>query len=95
MLIFAHIGWGKPVEINPRNFNSKISMESGEAIVSLAGPLMNFILAILFTIINFVIMKFAGSFVYTQAGIITLTIIQYTVIVNIGLGVFNLIGLMF
>ena len=24
MLIFAHIGWGKPVEINPNNFSRKI-----------------------------------------------------------------------
>lgn len=41
LLIFAHIGWGKPVQINPNNF-SKVSREKGEAIVSLAGPLMNF-----------------------------------------------------
>ena len=44
MLIFAHIGWGKPVEINPRNFDRKISMSAGEAIVAFAGPLMNFII---------------------------------------------------
>ena len=93
MLLFVHIGWGKPVEINPRNFNRNISEEKAEAIVSIAGPLMNFILAILFTIISFLIAKFASSFVYTQVGIIVMTIIQYTVIVNIGLGVFNLIPL--
>lgn len=93
MLIFAHIGWGKPVEINPRNFDRKISMDTGEAIVSLAGPLMNFILAILFTIIYVVIAKFCVGFVLTQIGILIMTIIQYTIIVNIGLGVFNLIPL--
>ena len=47
LLIFAHIGWGKPVQINPRNFNSNKSVEKCEAIVSIAGPLTNFILAII------------------------------------------------
>ena len=93
MLIFIHIGWGKPVEINPRNFDRKISMQTGEAIVSLAGPLMNFILAILFTVIYAIILKFAPSFAFTQIGILIMTILQYTIIVNIGLGVFNLIPL--
>ena len=32
MLIFAHFGWGKPVEINPTNFNRKRSMSAQEAI---------------------------------------------------------------
>ena len=51
MLLVAGFGWGKPVEVDPRNYTRKISMEKGEAIVSLAGPLMNFILAIIFTLI--------------------------------------------
>ena len=93
MLLFAHIGFGKPVEINPRNFDKKISMENGEALVSLAGPLMNFILSIVFAVIYYVIGKFASSFILTQIGMIIMTIIQYTIIVNIGLGVFNLIPL--
>ena len=46
LLIFVHIGWGKPVQINPRNFDRKYTMDQGEAIVSLAGPVINFILAI-------------------------------------------------
>lgn len=93
LLIFAHIGWGKPVEINPRNFDKKYSMSAGEAIVSVAGPAMNFVLAIVFTVIYFIILKFAQSFLLTQIGIIVMTIIQTTIIVNIGLGVFNLIPL--
>ena len=94
MLIFAHIGWGKPVEINPNNFSRKISTKAGEAIVSLAGPLMNFILALVIAIIFYAIGTFATSFAYTtQIGIIIMTILQYAVLVNIGLGVFNLIPL--
>lgn len=93
LLIFAHIGWGKPVEINPRNFDKKYSESAGEAIVAVAGPCMNFILAILFTIIYCVIVKFAPSFMLTSVGMIILTIVSYTIIVNVGLGVFNLIPL--
>lgn len=93
MLIFAHIGWGKPVQINPNNFTRKVSARTGEAIVSFAGPLMNFILAFVFAIIFYAVQTFAASFCATQAGLIVLTILQYTVIVNIGLGVFNLIPL--
>jgi Zn-dependent protease len=91
MLLFVRFGWGKPVQINPRNFNRTISMSAGEAIVSAAGPIMNFILAIVFCIIYWVIVKFAGAFVATQVGGIILTIIMSTVVINIGLGIFNLI----
>lgn len=94
LLIFAHFGWGKPVQINPRNFDQKVSMSKGEAIVSVAGPAMNFILAIVFAIIYFAIYKFAyASFAMTQVGSIVMTIILSTIMVNIGLGVFNLIPL--
>lgn len=93
LLIFAHIGWGKPVQINPRNFDRKYSMSAGEAIVSVAGPVMNFVLALVFTIIYFVILKFAPGIMLTQWGAIVITMITSTIIVNIGLGVFNLIPL--
>lgn len=93
MLVFAGFGWGKPVEINPRNFNRKITMSAGEAIVSLAGPIMNFLLAIVFSIITFAMLKFAPMFILTQAGAIILSLLQITVAINVGLGVFNMIPL--
>lgn len=93
MLVFAGFGWGKPVEINPRNFNRTVTMSKGEAIVSIAGPVMNFILAFVFSIISGAIIKFAPTFVFTQLGTIILTLLQVTVSINIGLGVFNLIPL--
>lgn len=94
MLIFVHIGWGKPVQINPNNFTRKVSARTGEAIVAFAGPLMNFILAFIFTIIYYSIITFATSFAYTtEIGTIIRTMIEYTVLVNVGLGVFNLIPL--
>lgn len=94
LLIFAHFGWGKPVQIEPRNFNRNISMSAGEAIVSAAGPIMNILLAILFTVVWYAIAKFAPSFlIATQWGNIISILLQMTIIVNIGLGVFNLIPL--
>ena len=60
LLLFAGFGWGKPVHVNPSNYTRKISMEKGEAIVSFAGPLMNIILAFIFSIIYCAIYKFAG-----------------------------------
>lgn len=94
MLLFTHIGWGKPVQVNPRNYNRNISVEKADAIVSFAGPLMNFITAIIFTIIYAMILKF-GLFakLTSNIAIIILTMINYVIIMNIGLGVFNLIPL--
>ena len=90
MLLFAHIGWGKPVEIDPRNYNRNISVEKADAIVSFAGPLMNFITAIIFSLIYCAIIKFAGiAFTLT----IVIAIILSIVTMNIGLGVFNLLPL--
>ena len=48
MLVFAHFGWGKPVQINPRNFNRDKTMSAQEAMVAVAGPVMNLILAFIF-----------------------------------------------
>lgn len=88
MLIVAHFGWGRPVQINPNNFNGKYSLSASEAIVSVAGPLANFIVAIIFAIIYAIIIRFAGlQSAFSTVGLI----IQYTIILNIGLGVFNLI----
>ena len=94
MLLFVHIGWGKPVQINPRNFDRKVSMSAGEAIVSVAGPVMNFLLAIVFTIIYFFIGKYNPMFFFTSTmGNIIYLLLINTIFVNIGLGVFNLIPL--
>lgn len=93
MLIFAGFGWGKPVEINSRNFNRNVKMSVGEAIVAAAGPLMNFILAIVFGIIYAVVWKFTPSFIATHVGSIVVILLRSCILVNIGLGIFNLIPL--
>jgi len=92
LLLFAHVGWGKPVKINPLNFNRKYSLSAAEAIVAAAGPIMNFILAIVFSLVYFAIAKFIPGILFALEGTLNI-IINYIIIVNIGLGVFNLIPL--
>ncbi len=43
MFFLVHFGWGKPVPIDPRNFRN---IRRDSALVSLAGPLSNLVLAI-------------------------------------------------
>ena len=94
MLLFAHIGWGKPVQVDPRNYNRNISVEKADAIVSFAGPLMNFITAIIFALIYCAILKFGSlAFFSSNIGGIIISIIGSIVTMNIGLGVFNMIPL--
>lgn len=94
LLMFAHIGWGKPVQINPNNFNSNKSRSFCESMVSLAGPLMNFIIAIIACIAYVLIGTFASiSFTQSFLGSVLILFLYMLIIVNIGLGVFNLIPL--
>ena len=94
MLLFVRVGWGKPVQVNPRNYDRRFTVEKSDAIVSIAGPLMNFFLAIILTIVYCAIIKFVPvQFIFSTVGVVILAIIFDAIIVNIGLGVFNLIPL--
>lgn len=94
LLLFAGFGWGKPVHVDPRNYTRKMSMEKAEALVSVAGPVMNLILAFVFTLIYYAIKKYAGiAFLNSTVGNIVLLLISATISVNVGLGVFNLLPL--
>jgi len=91
LLLVAKIGWGRPVEINPRNFKDP---SKGEMLVSLAGPITNFIIAFL-TLIIMGVLEITG--VYNSLGIIAhgiiTSILSSCFFINISLGVFNLIPL--
>ena len=94
MLLFAGFGWGKPVQVNPRNYDRRMSMDKADAVVSIAGPLMNFILAIVFTIIYCAMYKFANlSLMSSTVYQVIMGIVSSTIVINVGLGVFNLIPL--
>lgn len=81
-LLIAGFGWAKPVPIDPWSFKNR---RFGTILVSLAGPLMNFVLALL-TLVLLYSLNIAGY----DNEIIT-NIIYYIFIVNVVLCVFNLI----
>jgi len=94
MLLFAGFGWGKPVEVNPRNYDRRFSMDKADSIVSIAGPLMNFFLAIVLTTIYCLLYKVASmTFLYSQIGTIIMLMLNIAISINVGLGIFNLIPL--
>ncbi|OQY68047.1 hypothetical protein B6D29_01285 [Microgenomates bacterium UTCPR1] len=83
-LLFFGFGWGKPVEFDPYNLKNP---RKDAALISIAGPTSNFILAILLSIL----LKLS---IFLQLNI--LTIIGYYLFVpmiqlNLILGVFNLL----
>lgn len=88
-LMLLGFGWGKPVQINPRNFDGKYSLSKAEAIVAAAGPIMNFILAFIFLII-YAIFGMTVTTITTTTNVISSILISI-ISVNLGLGVFNLI----
>lgn len=85
-LLIFRIGWGKPVEYNPYKINVK-DIKKAEAKIAIAGPISNFILAFLLCFILRVLTK------TTPAGLMLVVsnIITIAIIMNIGLGMFNLI----
>lgn len=88
-LILFHVGWAKPVVVNPDYYKHK---KLGIALVSLAGPLINFILAFLAILILGIIIKVADyNFVTSFIFVILNKFLQYFSIINLGLGIFNLI----
>ena len=85
MLLFFHFGWAKPVQVNPYNFK-QTGVKRGMMLVSLAGPTMNFLIALT----GMGIMRLAGIDplgVSTPIGFLLWTLVY----INIILGVFNLI----
>lgn len=84
-LLLVGFGWAKPVMIDPRNFKNP---RRDDIIVSLAGPLSNFIVAFIFV----GLMRLMDNFMYTGnfAHIMALVFL-YTVQINLVLMVFNLL----
>ncbi len=76
-------GGAKPVPVNPRNLKGK---EWGMALVAVAGPLTNVVLAFLAFMIRFFLIKWMGGM-----NEIADLILSYFVTVNLGFAVFNMI----
>lgn len=90
MLFIARIGWAKPVPINPYNFQN---YKRDTALTAAAGPAANFTLAILLSVFFNLIKKFNPEIMdyasnFTQ---ILLWMLVYAILINLALGLFNLI----
>ena len=86
MMLAAGFGWAKPVPVDPRYFKKP---KEGMALTALAGPVSNFLLALLLILISKMIYLYAP---YTVAMDAVFTFCLYTAApLSIGLGLFNLI----
>lgn len=84
------IGWAKPVPVNPVRFRN---MRRGEILVSLAGPVSNFILAAAAIVLCWIVIaatRATGPDALPIAEAL-LTFLTSLLVLNIVLGVFNLI----
>lgn len=86
MLFLAGFGWAKPVGVNPYRFQN-IKMKTGLMLVSLAGPAMNLLLAILAMIAHKLLWPYAGN----DLVFYTLVILEPFIWINLVLMIFNLI----
>ncbi len=87
MMVLCGFGWAKPVPVDPRYFKKP---KEGMALTALAGPVSNFVLA--------VVLMLGARAIYDHAFYVTLwqqvfTFLLNTAVLSIGLGLFNLIPL--
>jgi Zn-dependent protease len=89
-LLLIGFGWGKPVRISPYNFKN---IRRSSFIVSIAGVVMNFIIAFLFFGIyyGFNIYVFRGGFINSQLSAALTPILMNIIWINLALMIFNLL----
>lgn len=92
MLLFVRFGWGKPVQFDP--FNLRYPRRDS-AIISLAGPVSNFLVAALCAVFVHTLFTARLTLLSNPAvGLLTYSFIgllQPLIILNVALGVFNLV----
>ncbi|MCF0150714.1 MAG: site-2 protease family protein [Firmicutes bacterium] len=88
-LLFLHFGWGRPVQVDPRNFRNR---RAGGITVGLAGITMNFIIALVTGLLIRLIAQFAAGFLfYSAVGKALGSVLINIVYLNIYLMLFNLL----
>ncbi|NMB97365.1 MAG: site-2 protease family protein [Clostridiaceae bacterium] len=102
MILISGFGWAKPVPINPMYYND---MKKGTTLVSLAGPLSNIFLALLFSfpmafignqyaMLSFDTIFTANSLIFFRGFdflVILFNLSRLFYIININLAVFNIL----
>lgn len=90
VIMIFRFGWAKPVQINQLAFKDRYR---DDLKVSIAGPLANFIVSLVFSILYAFYIRFVtlnnGGTLYTIVG----NIITYIIIINVNLFIFNLLPL--
>jgi Zn-dependent protease len=89
LIAIAGFGWAKPVTFNPDNLKNK---HRDEIIIAIAGPISNFLLAILFFVIAR-LLYFVDGVNSTTFGLQVIQMIVIWGVINFSLFVFNLIPL--
>ncbi|MBR0081374.1 MAG: site-2 protease family protein [Clostridia bacterium] len=84
-LLLLGFGWAKPVPVNSRNFRN---YRVGEAVVSLAGVAMNFLLVVLTSIVFIILGRTYPKAFFNDA---LMSILSYFLSLNVTLMVFNLL----
>lgn len=85
MMFLAGFGWAKPVPVNPNYFKKP---KQGMALTALAGPMSNFLLALIMLLAARIFCDVAS---YSEANQRILDFILMVAILSIGLGLFNLV----
>jgi len=86
MLLIFKFGWAKPVQVDPRNFTN-VSQKKGMMLVSLAGPGMNILLALVSMVLLKLIIPYQGS----SWGTLLVPLLIPLVYINLILAAFNLL----
>lgn len=87
LLVIAGFGWGKPVPFNPINLANP---KRDSALISFAGPLSNFVLAILAAGLVQLVLLLGGS-ANSFGLVLLLGVARVFVWINLSLGFFNLL----
>ncbi len=85
MMFLAGFGWAKPVPVNPNYFKKP---KQGMALTALAGPVSNFLLALIMLLGARIFCDVAS---YTEMNQRILDFLLMVAILSIGLGLFNLV----
>jgi len=89
LIVIAGFGWAKPVIFNPDNLKHK---HRDEILISIAGPLSNLVIALLFFMVARVLFFFE-YFNNTDFGLGVVNLIVVWGVINISLFIFNLLPL--
>lgn len=85
-LLLFRVGWATPVPINPFYYKDR---KKGIIYVSIAGPAANFVLAFISLLLDGILLRFGrpnSMFIWILS-----QLLYYSAVINVGLGLFNLV----